>query len=30
MRAAGLTGRTISIKVRFADFTTITRSQDAA
>jgi DNA polymerase-4 len=27
MRAAGLTGRTVSIKVRFADFTTITRSK---
>ena len=27
MRAAGLTGRTVSIKVRFADFTTITRSR---
>jgi len=27
MRSAGLVGRTISIKVRFADFTTITRSK---
>ena len=27
MRAARMTGRTISIKVRFADFTTITRSK---
>ncbi len=27
MRTAGLTGRTVSIKVRFADFTTITRSR---
>lgn len=27
MRAAGLVGRTISIKVRFADFTTITRAK---
>ncbi len=27
MRKAGLVGRTISIKVRFADFTTITRSK---
>jgi DNA polymerase-4 len=27
MRAAGLAGRTVSIKVRFADFTTITRSK---
>ena len=27
LRAAGLAGRTISIKVRFADFTTITRSR---
>jgi DNA polymerase-4 len=27
MRAAGLVGRTISIKVRFSDFTTITRSR---
>jgi DNA polymerase-4 len=27
VRAAGLVGRTISIKVRFADFTTITRSK---
>jgi len=27
MRAAGTVGRTISIKVRFADFTTITRSK---
>jgi DNA polymerase-4 len=27
MRAAGLTGRTIVLKVRFADFTTITRSR---
>ncbi len=26
-RSAGMTGRTISIKVRFADFTTITRSK---
>ncbi|MEO7132526.1 MAG: DNA polymerase IV [Dermatophilaceae bacterium] len=26
-RAAGMTGRTISIKVRFADFTTITRAK---
>jgi DNA polymerase-4 len=27
MRAAGLAGRTVSLKVRFADFTTITRSK---
>ncbi|HEY5249788.1 MAG TPA: DNA polymerase IV [Dermatophilaceae bacterium] len=27
MRAAGMVGRTISIKVRFSDFTTITRSK---
>ena len=27
MRAAGLAGRTVSIKVRFADFTTITRAR---
>lgn len=27
MRAAGLVGRTVSIKVRFADFTTITRAR---
>ena len=27
VRAAGLVGRTISIKVRFSDFTTITRSR---
>lgn len=27
VRAAGLAGRTVSIKVRFADFTTITRSR---
>jgi len=27
VRAAGLVGRTVSIKVRFADFTTITRSR---
>ena len=27
LRAAGLVGRTVSIKVRFADFTTITRSR---
>ncbi len=27
MRAAGLVGRTVSIKVRFADFTTITRAK---
>jgi DNA polymerase-4 len=27
LRSAGLTGRTVSIKVRFADFTTITRSR---
>jgi DNA polymerase-4 len=27
MRTAGLVGRTVSIKVRFADFTTITRSR---
>ncbi len=27
MRTAGLAGRTISIKIRFADFTTITRSR---
>jgi DNA polymerase-4 len=27
MRAAGLAGRTVSLKVRFADFTTITRSR---
>lgn len=27
MRSAGLAGRTVSIKVRFADFTTITRSR---
>ena len=27
LRAVGLTGRTVSIKVRFADFTTITRSR---
>ena len=27
MRAAGLMGRTVSIKVRFSDFTTITRSK---
>ena len=27
MRAAGLVGRTVTIKVRFADFTTITRSR---
>ena len=27
MRAAGLAGRTVSIKIRFADFTTITRSR---
>ena len=27
MRAAGVTGRTITLKVRFADFTTITRSR---
>jgi DNA polymerase-4 len=26
-RAAGMSGRTVSIKVRFADFTTVTRSQ---
>ena len=27
MRSAGVTGRTITLKVRFADFTTITRSR---
>ena len=27
LRAAGLVGRTVSIKIRFADFTTITRSR---
>ncbi|HYN29580.1 MAG TPA: DNA polymerase IV [Dermatophilaceae bacterium] len=27
MRAAGMTGRTVTVKVRFADFTTITRSR---
>ena len=27
MRAAGLAGRTVSLKVRFADFTTITRAR---
>ena len=27
MRAAGMTGRTVTLKVRFADFTTITRSR---
>ncbi|NHA67044.1 DNA polymerase IV [Phycicoccus flavus] len=27
MRAAGLTGRTVTLKVRFSDFTTITRSR---
>lgn len=27
MRAAGLTGRTVAIRVRYADFTTITRSR---
>jgi DNA polymerase-4 len=27
MRAAGLAGRTISVKIRFADFTTITRAK---
>ena len=27
MRAAGLSGRTVTLKVRFADFTTITRSR---
>ena len=27
MRAAGLAGRTVSIKIRFADFTTITRAR---
>ncbi len=27
LRSAGMTGRTVSIKVRFADFTTITRSR---
>lgn len=30
MRAAGWVGRTVSIKVRFADFTTITRSRTIA
>ncbi len=27
MRAAGLTGRTVTLRVRFSDFTTITRSR---
>jgi DNA polymerase-4 len=27
LRAAGMTGRTVTVKVRFADFTTITRSR---
>ena len=27
MRAAGMAGRTVTLKVRFADFTTITRSR---
>ena len=27
MRAAGVAGRTVTLKVRFADFTTITRSR---
>jgi DNA polymerase IV len=30
LRAAGLTGRTVTLKVRFADFTTITRSRTLA
>lgn len=30
LRAAGMTGRTITVKVRFADFTTITRSRTLA
>jgi DNA polymerase-4 len=30
MRAAGVAGRTVTIKVRFADFTTITRSRTLA
>lgn len=29
-RAAGMSGRTVSLKVRFADFTTVTRSQTLA
>ena len=30
MRAAGVAGRTVTLKVRFADFTTITRSRTLA
>ena len=30
LRAAGLVGRTVSIKVRFSDFTTVTRSKSLA
>ena len=30
MRAAGVAGRTVTIKVRFADFTTITRTRTRA
>jgi DNA polymerase IV len=30
MRVAGVAGRTVSIKIRFADFTTITRSRTIA
>jgi DNA polymerase-4 len=30
VRAAGLAGRTVTVKVRFADFTTITRSRTRA
>jgi DNA polymerase-4 len=30
MRAAGVVGRTVTVKVRFADFTTITRSRSRA
>ena len=29
-RAAGVAGRTVTLKVRFADFTTITRSRTLA
>ena len=30
LRAAGLAGRTVTLKVRFGDFATITRSQTVA
>ena len=30
MRAAGVVGRTVTLRVRFADFTTITRSRTLA